>query len=58
MDYNITIEPIDIDDVILYNNKLKYNTNNHWINNIAPDDYYGQLIELNYTSKQSLIFVE
>lgn len=34
----ITIKPISIDDV-LANNKVRYNTNNHWENNIRPSDY-------------------
>jgi hypothetical protein len=34
----IIIRPISIDDV-LANDKISYNTNNHWENNIRPDDY-------------------
>jgi hypothetical protein len=53
-DYHITIEPIDIDDVIV-SSKEKYNSNNHWLNNIAPEDYRQQ-IELNYTSNWIHLF--
>jgi len=35
---NIIIEPIDIEDVIKYD-KDRFNSNNHWINNIKPIDY-------------------
>jgi hypothetical protein len=34
----IIIRPISIDDV-LANDKISYNTNNHWENNIRPEDY-------------------
>ena len=34
----IGIKPINIEDVLI-NNKIKYNTNNHWINKIKPVDY-------------------
>lgn len=35
----IEIEEIEIEDVNNENNKKKYNTNNHWKNNLRPDDY-------------------
>jgi hypothetical protein len=35
---NIIIQTIDSNDALIYD-KIKYNTNNHWINNKCPDDY-------------------
>ena len=42
------IEEIDINDV-KQNDKIKYNSNNHWINDICPNDYYeiSKLCETN-----------
>ena len=35
---NITIKPISIDDVLAYD-RIRYNTNNHRVNNIRPENY-------------------
>ena len=40
---------INLNDVIKYD-KIKYNTNNHWINGIKPDDYDQKTFDT-YTSK-------
>jgi len=45
----IIIKPISIDDV-LANDKVRYNTNNHWENNIRPEDY-DEIIANGYTNK-------
>lgn len=45
----ITIKPISIDDV-LANDKVRYNTNNHWKNNIKPENY-DENIKNTYTDK-------
>ena len=34
----IIIETIDLDDVMI-NDRIKYNTNNHWKDGYPPDDY-------------------
>jgi len=47
--YNYKIKPINLDDVVKYD-KAKYNSNNHWINDIRPDDYEQVLLQTN-TSK-------
>lgn len=39
---NIIIQPINIEDVIKYD-KDKYNSNNHWTNDIPPKDYLERL---------------
>ena len=36
--HNINIKSIELDDIVHYD-KLKYNTNNHWIDNKVPMDY-------------------
>lgn len=38
IEMDIEIEGISLDDVMI-NNKIKYNTNNHWTNGIPSDDY-------------------
>jgi hypothetical protein len=43
------IEKIPIDDVFKYD-KLKYNSNNHWEDNIKPNDY-NQVLEQTYLNK-------
>lgn len=53
MNYNLIIEPINIDDVI--NNPTKYNTSNHWPNNVKPDDY-EKVSEMNYTKNWISMF--
>lgn len=45
----IIIRPISIDDV-LANDKKRYNTNNHWIDNIRPEDY-DEIIANGHTNK-------
>ena len=39
---NITIKSISIDDVLEYD-RVRYNTNNHRINNIRPENYYDYI---------------
>lgn len=34
----INIKAIQIDDILIYD-KIKYNTNNHWVDNIRPENY-------------------
>ena len=46
---NITIKPISLDDV-LANDKIRYNTNNHWENDKKPEDY-DDYIKNTYTDK-------
>ena len=36
--WNYKIKSIQLDDIVKYD-KEKYNSNNHWINNIRPEDY-------------------
>lgn len=36
--YDYKIQPIILDNIVQYNKK-KYNSNNHWVNDIMPDDY-------------------
>lgn len=43
---NIFIEPISIDDVYMYGSE-RFNTNNHWKNNVQPSDYYEILEKTN-----------
>lgn len=38
MNMNIIIKPISLDDV-LANDKIRYNTNNHWVNDKKPENY-------------------
>ena len=47
MNREIIIEPIDINDVFKYD-KERFNSNNHWINDIKPDDY-NELSKLSQT---------
>jgi hypothetical protein len=49
MNMQITIKPISIDDV-LANDKVRYNTNNHWENDVKPSDY-DVIIRNTYTDK-------
>jgi hypothetical protein len=49
MNMQITIKPISIDDV-LANNKVRYNTNNHWENDVKPSDY-DEIIRKTNTNK-------
>lgn len=42
MENNIIIQPIKLDDVVKYD-KSKFNSNNHWVNDIRPTDYYDKL---------------
>ena len=35
---SLTIESVPIDDVLALDH-VRYNTNNHWKNDIPPDDY-------------------
>jgi hypothetical protein len=44
-----TIEKINLDDIKI-NDKIKYNSNNHWISNKKPDDY-DMVSDFTYTSK-------
>ncbi len=46
---NIVIRQIPIDDVMT-NDKVKYNTNNHWTNDIKPENY-NENIRNTYTNK-------
>ncbi len=46
MNYNLIIEPINIEDV--FNNPNKFNTSNHWVNNVKPDDY-DEISKMNWT---------
>jgi D123 len=39
-----SIEAIDLQDVVV-NDRIKYNTNNHWVNGMRPDDYDQKTIE-------------
>lgn len=43
---NIIIQQITLDDVVKYD-KERFNSNNHWENNIRPDDYEQRLEETN-----------
>ena len=36
--WKFNIKPIDLDDIVHYD-KEKYNSNNHWVNGIRPEDY-------------------
>lgn len=47
MNEKIIIEPIDINDVFKYD-KERFNSNNHWINDVKPDDY-NELSSLSQT---------
>lgn len=47
--FNIVIQGISL-SLIMKFNKIKFNTNNHWINNIPPDDY-RQSIENTFTKE-------
>lgn len=38
MQYETIIESIDLDDVLKHG-KDKYNSQNHWTDNIKPNDY-------------------
>ena len=46
MSYNLIIEPIELDDILKYH-KEKFNSNNHWPNDIRPDDYYERITNSN-----------
>jgi len=46
---SIIIKSISIDDVLKYD-KVKFNTNNHWNNNIRPEDY-DDVISQTHTNK-------
>ncbi len=52
MKYIIKTETLD--DIINYDTE-KYNSNNHWINNVKPDDYYLKLSQ-SYTNMWIDIF--
>ena len=47
--YNYKIQPINLDDIVQYH-KEKYNSNNHWVNDVRPEDY-EQVISQTNTSK-------
>ena len=47
--YTYQIKSIKLDDIVQYD-KDKYNSNNHWVNNIRPDDY-DDVLARTYTSK-------
>jgi len=47
--YKYNIQPINLDDIVQYD-KAKYNSNNHWINDIRPENY-EQVLSQTYTSK-------
>jgi len=47
---NIIIEPINLEDVLNDVNKKKFNSNNHWIDDIKPENYDKTLNNCN-TSK-------
>ena len=49
MEHKYIIQSIDLDDVMI-NNKIKYNSNNHWENDLKPLDYLEK-IENGNTSK-------
>ena len=34
----LTIKPVSLDN-ILAEDKIRYNTNNHWVDNIRPENY-------------------
>ena len=42
MEYSVKIKRIDVDDVVDHD-KAKYNTNNHWVDDIRPEDYDQKL---------------
>ena len=46
---SLIIKSISLDD-ILTNNRLRYNTNNHWENNIRPANY-DEILSLTHTNK-------
>ena len=47
--FNYIIKPILLDDIVEYDKK-KYNSNNHWENEIRPENYEFVLSQT-YTSK-------
>lgn len=49
MNMNIKIKQISLDDVIA-NDKVRYNTSNHWENGIKPENY-DENIKNTYTNK-------
>ena len=49
IEYNYNITSISLDDIINYD-KLKFNSNNHWINDKIPDNY-DKILSLTNTSK-------
>ena len=49
MTWNYNIKPIDLDDIVNFD-KEKYNSNNHWVSGIRPDDY-DQVLSYSNTDK-------
>jgi hypothetical protein len=49
MTWNYNIKPIDLDDIVNFD-KEKYNSNNHWVDGIRPDDY-DQVLSYSNTDK-------
>ena len=47
--YTIKIKPIDLDDIIRFD-KEKYNSNNHWVNGLAPSNY-SEVLSKSHTDK-------
>jgi len=43
---NIVIQEISLDDVVKYD-KERFNSNNHWVNDVKPEDYEERLEETN-----------
>ena len=52
--YNYTIKQIKLDDIVQFD-KLKFNSNNHWIENKRPDDY-DNILSLSDTSRWINLF--
>jgi hypothetical protein len=49
MTTNIIVEPISLHDVQTFD-RIRYNSNNHWVNNTRPDDY--QVVLDRYRTKE------
>lgn len=52
--YSYKIKPIKLDDIVQYD-KEKYNSNNHWVNDVRPEDYDDVLAQT-HTSKWINLF--
>jgi hypothetical protein len=46
INYTYKIQPINLDDIVKYD-KQKYNSNNHWIDDVRPENYDNVLSQTN-----------